>query len=231
MIAVPPFINSLTSDPLTRNPLASSRCPLMDWFPGFRAPEGAIATVTPGHDDRIIRLGRHGHDAGLKRQQVGEAPSVQGDCGYHLAGFDFPHLGALRLDLDGGSGNNHFFRLPAHGQRDVRSELRIDVNDEAGALVGFKPFVNDFDLIAADGQGREIVKAIGIRLGSLQHRRVQVESGNRGVRNHGSGLVRYSSRNASHRVRPHDNRKTWDQRQASAEDGRVAPLVVASKMI
>ena len=46
-MAVPPFINSLTSPPLIMNPLASSRWPLIDWLPGFRPPDGVIATVAP----------------------------------------------------------------------------------------------------------------------------------------------------------------------------------------
>ncbi len=52
-----------------------------------------------GHDNRSLRLRRHWHDAGLKRQQIGEAPAVQADCGHHLAGDDVSHLRALSLDL------------------------------------------------------------------------------------------------------------------------------------
>ena len=63
-----------------------------------------------GHHDRIRRLRRHRHDAGLKRQQIGEAPSVQRNGGHHRAGNDIAHLCAFSFNLHRVCLNRYFAR-------------------------------------------------------------------------------------------------------------------------
>src|SRR5262249_46398297 len=64
---------------------------------GVEVAGGRYGGGDAGHDDRIAGLGGHGHDAGLKREQVGEASAVEGNGGHHGAVHDIAHLRALRF--------------------------------------------------------------------------------------------------------------------------------------
>src|ERR1035437_312586 len=95
---------------------------------------------------------------------------MERDSGHHIAGDYLANLSALCLDVHRGIRNDDFLLLSTHRQTYIRSELRIYVDEQASALIRVESLAKNFDLVAPHGQGREIVKAIGIRLGGLYHR-------------------------------------------------------------
>ena len=141
---------------------------------GVQPSRGRNGNGGARHDNRIRLLRRHGHDSRLKSQKIGETSSVQGDCRDLRTCDNFTHLRTLCFHMHGAIGNDNFFRLLTHCQGYVFPEGRINVNNQARALVGLESITNNFNFIPAHGQIRECVGAVRIGPGCLLNGSIEI---------------------------------------------------------
>jgi len=115
-----------------------------------------------GHDDRIGRLRRHGHDARLKRQEVGKTSAVETNRSHHRPGDDIAHLRAFSFHMDTGVGDGNLIGLLAKLHGYIQLKLGSHVDGQSGMLIRLKSGTKRFDFVAAHGQRSEGVEAVRI---------------------------------------------------------------------
>ncbi len=103
-----------------------------------------------------------GGDACLQGQEIGEAASVEGNGGHLAAGDDLAELGTRGLDVEGVVCDAHGLVYATNGEGYVEAEGGIGIQNDGFALVAAEAGGLDFELIAADGQDGQSVRAFGV---------------------------------------------------------------------
>ena len=141
--------------------------------PGIQTARRRDGHGRASHYDRIRKLRRNRNNSGLKRQQIGETPSVERNSRHFAAGDHLPKLraGAFHVDFGNRVADGYFLGAFGELQSDVLFDCRIGVHHQAGALFGAEAARFEQEIIGSDGDAREGIFALavgcGLRLDTL----------------------------------------------------------------
>ncbi len=106
-----------------------------------------------------------GNNSRLKRQQIGEGASVQGNGGNLRSTNHFAVLGAVGFDVDGFAHDRYFFGGLTDLELYVHAQSGVDVDHQTSLPVELESRRADLDVVGPDRQRGEIIEPLGIRGG------------------------------------------------------------------
>src|SRR5260370_30273967 len=106
-----------------------------------------------------------GNNSRLKRQQIGEGASVQGNGGNLRSTNHFAVLGAVGFDVDGFAHDRYFFGGLTDLELYVHAQSGVDVDHQTSLPVELESRRADLDVVGPDRQRGEIIEPLVIRGG------------------------------------------------------------------